>query len=56
MITPDTKYIPKAKGKNKAIKTKAASKASTFPPVLRKPEVKALKKKSPKGDHYVWSK
>ena len=56
MITPDTKYIPKAKGKRKIAKAKRAVVAPSFPVATKRPETKPLKKKSPLGDHYVWAK
>ena len=52
----DSKYIPKAKGKSKIKKTKRAAAAPSFPVAVKRIETKPLKKKSPFGDHYVWSK
>lgn len=56
MPTPDSKYIPKAKGKSKTSKVKRVVVAPTFPAHAKKQEIKPLKKKSPLGDHYVWSR
>jgi hypothetical protein len=56
MTTLDSKYIPKAKGKNKIKKAKRVVAAPSFPTPIRQVETKPLKKKSPFGDHYVWSK
>ena len=52
----DDKYLPKAKGKSKKIKVKKTLSAASYPPLSKRPEIKPLKKKSPFGDHYVWSK
>lgn len=56
MPTPDSKYIPQAKGKKKAVKIKKTVASSTYPSAIKRVEIKPLKKKSPFGDHYVWSK
>ena len=52
----DVKYLPKAKGKSKKVKAKKISPAASYPLLSKRPETKPLKKKSPFGDHYVWSK
>ncbi|MEI6835946.1 MAG: hypothetical protein WCK59_03860 [Candidatus Falkowbacteria bacterium] len=52
----DAKYLPKAKGKSKKVKTKKILPVTSYPLLSKRPETKPLKKKSPFGDHYVWSK
>ncbi|NTW22896.1 hypothetical protein HGA34_05165 [Candidatus Falkowbacteria bacterium] len=55
MAVPDPKYLPKAKGKKKAVKAVKAAQPAAFPKAARLPEVKPLKKKSPFGDKHVWA-
>lgn len=57
MATPDPKYLPKAKGKTKAKKVRPEVTVTTFPKNTPKVDARPMKKKkSPKGDHYVWAK
>lgn len=56
MPTADVKYIPQVKKKPKISKVKRVASAPTFPTQVKHSETKPLKKKSPFGDHYVWSK
>ncbi len=57
MAIPDPRYLPKAKGKTKTKKARPIITTSTFPKNIPKVETRPMKKKkSPKGDHYVWAK
>ena len=57
MAIPDPKYLPKTKGKTKVKKVKTVTQTVSFPKVINKIETRPMKKKkSPKGDHYVWAK
>lgn len=55
MAVPDPKYLPKSKGKAKAVKAKKTASMAAFPAAPRRAEVKPLKKKSPFGDKHVWA-
>jgi len=55
MINPDPRYIPKAKSKNKTLKTKRVIAIANFPAQAKKSEIKPLKKKAPFGNNHVWS-
>jgi hypothetical protein len=54
---PDPKYLPKPKTKSKIKKMQSIISESSFPKINHKVETRPMKKKkSPNGDHYVWSK
>lgn len=56
MAIPDQKYLPQAKGKKAKIKPKKVVEIKSFPRPTKNINTTPLKKKSPFGDNYVWSK